>query len=107
MRKRIYGHVRPAKIQIRLRNAQSDLNLYLAHVGWSRMRSFFMPTSKTIRLRGNAARFETPLNKRVHDQRYTFRRCGFFALNSKYSQTCVKQAPVGKPKIGCLRQVLA
>ena len=24
-----------------------------------------------------------------------------------YSQTCVKQAPMGKPKIGCLRQVLA
>ena len=24
-----------------------------------------------------------------------------------YSQTCVKQAPIGKPKIGCLRQVLA
>ena len=25
----------------------------------------------------------------------------------KYSQTCVKQAPMGKPKTGCLRQVLA
>ena len=24
-----------------------------------------------------------------------------------YSQTCVKQAPLGKPKTGCLRQVLA
>ena len=24
-----------------------------------------------------------------------------------YSQTCVKQAPLGKPKSGCLRQVLA
>ena len=24
-----------------------------------------------------------------------------------YSQTCVKQAPLGKPKGGCLRQVLA
>ena len=24
-----------------------------------------------------------------------------------YSQTCVKQAPMGKPKTGCLRQVLA
>ena len=24
-----------------------------------------------------------------------------------YSQTCVKQAPMGKPKIGCLKQVLA
>ena len=24
-----------------------------------------------------------------------------------YSQTCVKQAPMGKPETGCLRQVLA
>ena len=26
---------------------------------------------------------------------------------SMYSQTCVKQAPMGKPKYVCLRQVLA
>ena len=25
----------------------------------------------------------------------------------RYSQTCVKQAPMGKPKTGCLRQVIA
>ena len=30
-----------------------------------------------------------------------------FSKKNIYSQTCVKQAPMGKPKIGCLRQVLA
>ena len=32
---------------------------------------------------------------------------GANSLIVEYSQTCVKQAPMGKPKIGCLRQVLA
>ena len=27
--------------------------------------------------------------------------------NTEYSQTCIKQTPMGKPKTGCLRQVLA
>ena len=30
-----------------------------------------------------------------------------YHYNPKYSQTCVKQAPMGKPKTGCLRQLLA
>ena len=28
-------------------------------------------------------------------------------LKYMYGQTCVKQAPMGKPKTGCLKQVLA
>ena len=29
-----------------------------------------------------------------------------YDFSTKYSQTCVKQAPMGKPKIGCLNRCL-
>ena len=78
-RKRTFGHVRPAKIQISV----SDQNIHRVHFGRARTQSFCMWTTTTlIRLCECAGWFESLLG--AHVRRYFLsRRCG-----SHISQSC-------------------